>query len=189
MYLKCHARKKNGKVHRYWSVIESYRLANGASAKRQVLYLGEINDSQKLGWCKVIEALEGGQQLPRQIALFPSDRNPPAQLPQSISAVKVDLSGFELHRPRQWGACWLGLKLWNLLQLDQFFEPLLPASRKGTQWYKILQLLVCNRLIQPGSEWFVHRHWYRHSHLGSYLLHLLQIHQRQEDANRCCSDH
>lgn len=76
MYLKCHRRRKHGKDHRYWSIVESHRLANGKSAKRQVLYLGEINDSQREAWCRMIEAFEEGSERPRQIPLFPQDRRP-----------------------------------------------------------------------------------------------------------------
>ena len=90
MFLKCNKRKKDGKLHRYWSVVESYRLANGSVGKRQVLYLGEINDSQKLAWCKTIAALEGRAKRPQQIALFPSDRQPPQQLSPDVQAVQVD---------------------------------------------------------------------------------------------------
>ncbi|NNF07150.1 MAG: IS1634 family transposase [Candidatus Eisenbacteria bacterium] len=172
MFLKCNRRKKDGKVHRYWSIVESYRLANGRSAKRQVLYLGEINDSQKSAWCKSIAALEGWAKAPQQIALFPTDRQPPEELTHAASEVQpvqVDLSRLELCRPRQWGACWLALQVWNLLGLDEFFKPKLPPSRKGTSWYKILQLLVCARLIKPSSEWYVHREWYRQSAMGDLL--------------------
>jgi transposase len=169
MYLKCHERQKDGKLHRYWSILESYRLANGRGAKRQVLYLGEINDAQKAGWLRIIEAFESGAKTPRQVALFPCDRSAPEALPAQVQSLKLDLKGFELHRPRQWGACWLALKLWDLLELDGFFQPKLPPSRKGTQWHKILQLLVCNRFIDPASEWFVHRHWYRQTALSDLL--------------------
>ncbi len=106
MFLKCNKRKKDGKVHRYWSVVESYRLANGRSAKRQVLYLGEINDSQRVAWCKTIETLEGRSGELQQIAIFPADRQPPGELSLGASAVKpvqVDLSRMQLRRPRQWG--------------------------------------------------------------------------------------
>jgi len=119
MFLKCNQRKKDGKIHRYWSVVESYRLANGNTAKRQVLYLGEINDSQKSGWCKSIAALEGRSQAAQQIALFPNDRQPPEDLShdgRKVLPVQVDLSRMELRRPRQWGACWLALQIWNLVR-------------------------------------------------------------------------
>jgi transposase len=169
MHLKCNKRKKDGTIHRYWSVMESYRLANGCSAKRQVLYLGEINDSQKLAWCKTIDAFEGRAKQPRQVALFPEDRQPPERLPETVLPVRVDLSRMELRRPRQWGACWLALKLWELLGLDEFFTPRLPPSRKGTRWDLVLKLLVCARLIKPSSEWYLHREGYRQSAMADLL--------------------
>lgn len=172
MFLKCNKRKKDGKTHRYWSVVESYRLANGRSAKRQVLYLGEINDSQRLAWCKTIETLEGRAGGPRQIAIFPADRQPPEELSgdaSTVEPVQVDLSRMQLCRPRQWGACWLALHIWTMLGLDEFFARRLPDSRKGTPWYKILQLLTCARLIKPSSEWYLHREWYRQSAMGNLL--------------------
>jgi transposase len=169
MYLKCNKRKKDGKIHRYWSVMESYRLNNGCSAKRQVLYLGEINDSQKLAWCKMIEAFDGKAKAPRQVALFPSDRQAPEGLPKTVLPVQVDLSRMELRRPRQWGASWLALKLWEMLDLDAFFAPRLPASRKGTRWDLFLKLLVCARLIKPSSEWYLHREGYRQSAMADLL--------------------
>jgi transposase len=155
--------------------MESYRLGNGKSAKRQVLYLGEINDSQKLAWRKTISVIDSdgktGDRL-RQVALFPADREPPEQARGAkldIDHLKVDLSAMELCRPRQWGACWLALELWSLLGLDKFFKPRLPPSRKGTDWYKTLQILVAARLIKPSSEWYVHREWYRKSAMADLL--------------------
>jgi transposase len=168
MYLKCHRRLKDGKEHRYWSIVESHRLANGGTAKRQVLYLGEINDSQREAWCRMIEAFEDGEDQPRQIALFPQDRRP-EKLPPDTQLVQVDLSRLEIHRPRQWGACWLILIIWQWLKLDAFWRPRLPLTRKGTDYYPLLLVHVCNRLVDPGSEWFIHRHWYRQTALSDLL--------------------
>src|SRR6195256_226488 len=75
----------------------------------------------------------------------------------------------ELHRPRQWGACWLACHLYEQLQLDRFFAPLLPNSREGTSWQHILQTLVCYRLIDPGSEWRLHRQWFEQSAMADLL--------------------
>src|SRR5271156_1470777 len=75
----------------------------------------------------------------------------------------------ELHRPRQWGACWLACHLYEELQLDRFFAPLLPDSREGTSWPHILQTLVCYRLIDPGSEWRLHRQWFETSAMADLL--------------------
>jgi transposase len=75
----------------------------------------------------------------------------------------------ELHRPRQWGACWLASHLYEQLELDRFWAARLPASREGTSWQHILQTLVCYRLIDPGSEWRLHRHWFERSAMGDLL--------------------
>jgi hypothetical protein len=170
VFLRCHKRKKDGKEHRYWSVVENHRQPNGKVNQRQVLYLGEINDSQKASWCKMIEAFENGSPLPQQIALFPQDRQPPAgALPERVSCLRVRLNELSLHRPRQWGACWLVLELWKLLGMDEFWSQRLIPSRKGTPWLELLQVHLCNRMIEPGAEWYIHRHWYRTTALADLL--------------------
>ena len=79
MFLRCHSRKKNGKAHRYWSVVESRRLDGGGNAaQRQVLYLGEINDSQQAAWRKTLEVFDEDRGESRSLSLFPDDRPVPA---------------------------------------------------------------------------------------------------------------
>ncbi len=165
MFVRCKRRFKDGKEHRYWSVVENVRVHGGRVVQRQVLYLGEINDSQRAAWCRSIEVVEGKSRS-RQMALFPEDREAPAL---TCEVVKIDLSQVALHDPRQWGACWLALSLWDRLDLDRFWEERLPASRQGTRWLDILKIQVCYRLIDPGSEWRLHRHWYEHSALRDLL--------------------
>jgi hypothetical protein len=167
MYLRFARRRKDGKEHRYWSIVESRRCAGGRVVQRPVLYLGEINDSQHAAWCRLIEAFDEGSGRYRQLALFPAERSVPDQA-QGFG-VQVRLEAMELHRPRQWGACWLACHLYEQLQLDRFFAPLLPASREGTSWQHILQTLVCYRLIDPGSEWRLHRQWFEASAMGDLL--------------------
>lgn len=158
MYLKGHTRRKDGKEHRYWSLMEKRRVADGRILDRPLLYLGEINDAQQAAWTRSIAAFDPVTQLPQTLALFPADR----PLPEHAAdyGVQVRLSEFRLHRPRQWGACWLALQLWDLLQLGEFWRPRLPASREGTSWYHLLQVLTVYRLIDPGSEWRLHRDWF-----------------------------
>jgi hypothetical protein len=167
MYLRFARRRKDGKEHRYWSIVESRRCAGGRVVQRPVLYLGEINDSQHAAWCHVIEAFDEGSRRYRQLALFAAERSVPDQA-QGFG-VQVRLDAMELHRPRQWGACWLACHLYEQLQLDQFFAPLLPGSREGTSWQHILQTLVCYRLIDPGSEWRLHRQWFEESAMADLL--------------------
>jgi hypothetical protein len=167
MYLRFARRRKDGKEHRYWSIVESRRCAGGRVVQRPVLYLGEIKDSQHAAWCRVIEAFDEGSRRYRQLALFPAERLVPDQA-QGFG-IQVRLDAMELHRPRQWGACWLACHLYEQLQLDRFFAPLLPPSREGTSWQHILQTLVCYRLIDPGSEWRLHRQWFEESAMADLL--------------------
>jgi transposase len=167
MYLRFARRRKDGKEHRYWSLVESRRCAGGRVVQRPVLYLGEINDSQHAAWCRLIEAFDEGSGRHRQLALFPAERALPDQA--AGFGVQVRLDAMELHRPRQWGACWLACHLYEQLQLDRLFSPLLPDSREGTSWRHILQTLVCYRLIDPGSEWRLHRQWFEASAMADLL--------------------
>src|SRR5438045_1923156 len=167
MYLRFARRIKNGKEHCYWSIVESKRCAGGKVVQRPVLYLGEINDSQHAAWCRVIETLDEDNQRYRQLALFPADRSVPEHA--KGYGVQVRLEAMQLHRPRQWGACWLACELYEQLGLDRFWAARLPDSRQGTCWRHILQTLVCYRLIDPGSEWRLHRLWFERSAMGDLL--------------------
>jgi hypothetical protein len=167
MFLRSTIRRKDGKEHRYWSVVEARRVAGGRVVQRPLLYLGEINSSQELAWRKSIEVLEEGSVRPRTLALFAEDRCE-GVLPDA-SIVRLKLSELRLERPRQWGACWLALQLWQELQLDRFWGERLRASRKGTRWDLVVFVLVAYRLIAPGSEWRLHREWYARSALMDLL--------------------
>jgi len=167
MYLRCNRRFKDGKEHCYWNIVESKRCAGGKVVQRQVLYLGEINDSQREAWCRSIEVFDEQSQQRTQLALFPAE----GALPEYAKGygVQVRLGAMELHRPRQWGACWLACHLYEALELDQFWKARLPDSCEGTCWRHILQTLTCYRLIDPGSEWRLHRLWFERSAMGDLL--------------------
>jgi transposase len=164
-FLHCHRRFKNGKDHCYWSIAEKVRTHRGWT-QRHVLYLGEINDSQKSAWTKVVDVFDEDQQK-RQLALYPADRAIPDHA--AGYGVQVKLSEFELKRPRQWGACWAGCQLWDQLGLDAFWRQRLPDSREGTCWRHVLQTLTVYRLIDPGSEWRLHRQWFQNSAMADLL--------------------
>ena len=166
MFLKCSTRKKDGKEHRSWSVVESRRYSDGKVAQRHVLYLGEINDSQRLAWERAITVFDEEAGEPRQMALFPADRTAPAG---GVEALQVRLNELRLSHPRQWGACWLAAELWRTLHLDDFFGARLPLNREGTDWEKVLRILVIYRLLSPGSEWRLHRQWFSTTALGDLL--------------------
>ena len=167
MYLRSNRRIKEGKEHRYWNIVESKRCAGGKVVQRQVLYLGEINDNQQRAWCRVIEAFDEQSERLRELALFPAE----GELPEYAEGygIQVRLEAMELHRPRQFGACWLACHLYEQLGLDQFWKDRLPDSREGTCWRHIVQTLICYRLIDPGSEWRLHRLWFDQSAMGDLL--------------------
>ena len=167
MFLRKTQRKKDGKTHEYWSVVENKRVAGGRVVQRHVLYLGEINSSQAAVWRKAIDVLDEDAGHSRTMALFPEDRC--AAVASDASVVQLRLSEMRLCRPRQWGACWLAGQLWQALQLDQFWAARLPPSRKGTRWDQVLQVLVAYRLIAPGSEWKLHRDWFGKSAMADLL--------------------
>ena len=165
MFVRAKRRFKDGKEHRYWSVVENCRNRDGRVVQRQVLYLGEINDSQRAAWCRSIEVLQGDCG-PASMALFPDDREAPEL---HCETVRIHVKELSVHRPRQWGGCWLALTLWDRLELDRFWAPRLSPSRQGTRWLDVLKTQVCYQLLEPGSEWRLHRHWYEHSALGDLL--------------------
>jgi hypothetical protein len=167
MFLRKTQRKKDGKTHDYWSVVENKRIAGGRVVQRHVLYLGEINSSQTAAWRKAIEVLDDDAGHRRAMALFAEDRC--AAVASDATVVQLRLSEMRLCRPRQWGACWLAGQLWQALQLDRFWADRLPPSRKGTHWDQVLQVLVAYRLIAPGSEWRLHRDWFGKSAMADLL--------------------
>jgi transposase len=166
MFLRCHRRIKDGKEHRYYSVEESRRLQSGRIAKRRVLYLGEINDSQQAAWRKTLEVFDEQRQGYTTLSLFPEDRPTPAD---ALDSVQVKLSEMRLRHARPYGNCWLGCELWRQLELDRFWERKLPRGREKVSWAQVLQLLVVNRLIEPGSEFHLHREWFDHSAMDVLL--------------------
>lgn len=166
MFLRVKRRFKDGKEHRYWSIVENRRCRGNRVVQRQVLYLGEVNDQQRAAWCKTIEVVQEGKEQPQQVAIFPEDRNAPEL---GCDVVQVKLNELQLKRPRQWGACWLACELWGQLRLDDFWSERLSTSRQGTRWLNVFKTLVCYRLIDPGSEWRVHRQWFEQSAMADLL--------------------
>src|SRR5271166_5572725 len=92
MFLRCTTRKKNGKEHRYWNLVENRRVAGGQVIQRQVLYLGEINDGQREVWRKSMEVFEDGRSAPRTVALFAEEQTAPIDDEQVIQVRLKDLA-------------------------------------------------------------------------------------------------
>ena len=166
MFLRSIHRNKDGKDHRYFSIVENHRLASDRTVQRTVLYLGEINDQQQAAWRKTLSVFDEEQQEYANLSLFPDDREIPAD---AVDSLQVKVSGLELRRPRLFGSCWLGCELWRQLGLHEFWDTRLAGSREEVAWEKVLQLLVVNRLLAPGSEFRVHRQWYLSTAMDALL--------------------
>jgi transposase len=166
MFLRSTMRKKDGKNHRYFSVVENRRLSSGTVAQRTVLYLGEINDTQEAAWLKTLEVFDEEEQKSRELSLFPDDRVIPEE---AVDTLQVKLSGMQLRRPRVFGNCWMACQIWNELGLEEFWQQRLPEGREAVNWERVLRLLVVNRWIEPGSELRVHRHWFLTSAMDELL--------------------
>jgi transposase len=180
MFLRSTTRKKNGKEHKYFSIVENKRVASGRVVQRHVLYLGEINDTRQEAWRRTIEIFEEGQPRPKTVALFPEERIDP--IPDE-EIVRIRLKDLQLRRPRQWGGCWLSAEIYEQLGLDRFWQERLTPSRKGTRWDLVLRTLVTYRLLDPGSEWRLHRQWFQSSAMGDLLgedFELAEIHKLYE---------
>jgi len=157
MYLKPHVRDKDGKRHVYYSLTESLRVSRKRVVQRTVLHLGELNTTQIERWQRTIETVqEDGQR--RQIRLF-TDRE--GQVPVAAEDVaEVILSSLVVRRPRRFGDCWIGCKLWEELGLGAFWQEALGQQRGEVPWAKVVELLGVNRLCEPRSELYIHEKWY-----------------------------
>ena len=155
MYVRRCYRKKNGKRHAYWALVESYRTARGPR-QRVVAYLGELDERGRVG---VQQAAQ-----PASIAqadLFRQSTSP--------EWVEVDIRGVHVERSRPFGGCWLGLALLRQLGLPELLDKLLPHGREGIGWSVMVQVLVLGRLVDASSELRLAEHTYEASALSELL--------------------
>ena len=164
MFLRPNHRSKDGKAHTYWSLVESVRTPDGPR-QRTLCHLGELNGSDHARWVKTVEVFnEHGEA--RQLKLFPSHVEPPADDPQ---VARVLVNQVRLERTRQFGACYLGLELWGRLGLDRFFEQAVDDDPADVPWSRVAALLAINRLCAPGSELAIEQRWYPSTALDDLL--------------------
>src|SRR3989475_1755238 len=164
MFLRSNHRRKDGKEHTYWSLVESVRTPDGPR-QRTLCHLGELNSSAQARWLRTVEVFnEQGEA--QQLKLFPSQVEPPADDPQ---VARVLLNKVRLERTRQFGACYLGLQLWKRLELDRFFEAAVDDDFADVLWSRVAALLAINRLCAPGSELAIEQRWYPSTALDDLL--------------------
>jgi transposase len=164
MYLRPNYRQKDGKVHTYWTLVESWRTEEGPR-QRKLCYLGELNHSQQARWQKALEVFnEQGQD--RQLKLFPADV-PVADDDPEVARVLV--KQVRVERVREWGQCWLGWELWKQLELDRFFQRHVDTDASDVPWSRIAAVLAINRLCAPGSELALEQRWFPITALDNLL--------------------
>lgn len=158
VFLKRHQVRKDGKQHVYYSLSESIRVGRDRVVQRRLLNLGELNTNQMERWQRTIEVIEESGAA-RQMRLF-SDREGHAPAEADRFNAEVLLSTLQVRRPRSFGAPWVGCRMWQELELDQFWSERLGDRRGPVEWAKVLELLAVNRLCAPGSELSVHERWF-----------------------------
>ena len=163
MFLRRYQRKKDGKVHSYWALVESYRTAKG-SRQRIVSYLGELKPGEQNGWAQLGRGLDG--KPPPSPTLFDTE---PEETRGDDEAVWVELCGIRMERLRAFGDVWLALGLWRLLELDGLLAKLMPEGRADVPWATIAAILTIARLCRPKSELHIETTWYRDTALDDLL--------------------
>ena len=152
MYVRKCRHRLQGEMRDYWQLVESYRTERGPR-QRVVAYLGVLDEPARAG---VADAAAGR---PGQTRLF-------AEEPRWV---EVDMRRVRVERPRRFGAPWLALHLWQLLQFPETLSPLLPAGREDVPWAAMVAVLVLGRLCDPTSELYLAEHGFAHSALGELL--------------------
>lgn len=165
MYVRSHRRRKDGKDHTYYSIVESVRVSGARPYQRRVLYLGELNSSQVSQWercCEVVTERGESKQLSLYANQAPAEAN-------DDDVAEVLLSTLSVSNVKDFGDCWVGLRAWQELSLDTFWEQALAEERGAVAWDKVVALLAINRLVSPRSELFVHQKWFPHTAMDVLL--------------------
>jgi transposase len=163
MFLRRCKRKKNGKQHTYWALVESYRTARG-SRQRIVAYIGELKDDEQNGWVQLGRRLDKKSR--PQVSLFDP---PPYDDPTDEEPVEVNLKGVRLERLRDFGDVWLALGLWRLLGLDKLLSGKMLQGREEVPWHIVAAILAIARFCEPSSELHIEDLWYRRTALEDLL--------------------
>ena len=152
MFIRPCYRKKNGKRHAYWALVESYRTDLGPR-QRVVAYLGQLKEAQRLG---VKQAVEGKwKKSPyQQLRLFDCDDRPEPEW------VEVDTANMRVENQLDFGGPWLALELIRKLKLDKLLESVMPQGREDIPWARMAIVLAISRLCNPSSELHIAEHYY-----------------------------
>ena len=164
MFLKKLQRRKNGKNHVYWALVESYRTPKGPR-NRVVAYLGELKPHERKGWARLASTLGGKSPAMVQRTLF-AEEPVGEPVPENVT---VDVRGVRVERTTDFGDVWLALTLWHALELDTLFKDLLPKGREEVDWALMVAILVLARFCEPSSERQIEQSWYPRTSLPELL--------------------
>ena len=167
MFLKPNKRFKDGKDHVYYTLNESIRIGKRRVVQRTILHLGELSTSQCHRWRHTIDVINERSEA-RQMELLTEEEHQRRGYPEDPDVVAIRLSSVQVCNCREFGSCWIGVKLWQILELDRFWAERLGELRGEVPWEKVAELLSVNRLCDPGSELSVHEKW--HPKTGMNLL-------------------
>lgn len=165
MFLKKQTRKKDGKDHIYWELVESYRTARGPR-HRTVAYLGELGETGREGWANLCRTLDGKPLGEVQPGLFDEERKTSEPVPENVS---VDIRGVRVESAKDFGDVYLALILWRTLELDELFGKLMSGGREAIKWPLIAAMLVIARFLRPSSELNISNTWYPRTVLPEIL--------------------
>ena len=144
MYLKTHTRKKNGKYHAYYSIVEKRKVSGGRYVQKRALHLGEISDSRKKAWQKSIQILNE-ENKPVYKSLFAVDEA--TQTCHDVDTIPIKLSKMKLSKPRAFGDCWLGCEIWDQLGLDTFWSERIDSGKSPVEFSKVLKLMAVSAML------------------------------------------
>ncbi|NQT39822.1 MAG: IS1634 family transposase [Planctomycetes bacterium] len=151
MFIRPCYRKKSGKRHAYWALVESYRTDRGPR-QRVVAYLGQLEEAKRRG---VKRAAEGKGKSPfQQLRLFDRDDKPEPEW------VEIDTANVRVENQLDFGGPWLALELIRKLKLDELLDRVMPPGREDIPWSRMALVLVISRLCNPSSELHIAEHYY-----------------------------
>ena len=164
MFLRKLQRRKNGKNHIYWALVESYRTPKGPR-NRVVAYLGELKPHERKGWARLANKLGGNSAAMAQRTLF-AEEPVGEPVPENVT---VNVRGVRVERTTDFGDVWLALTLWHALELDALFKDLLPKGREEVDWAQMVAIVVAARFCEPSSERQIEQCWYPRTSLAELL--------------------
>ncbi len=162
MFLRRYEKRKGGKRHTYWALVESVRTARG-SRQKVVAYLGELKKSERNGWAQL------GRRMARKERPSPTLFDPPHYSEPENDVELVRIKGVQLERMRDFGDVWLALGLWRLLELDKLLAKSMTPGREEVGWPVVASILAIARFCEPSSELHIADTWYRRTALEDLL--------------------